>query len=120
MFFWNNNAGSLDASTYSYNNEFSDELFNGKEYSLKFSFNSSTYIYKDQTYNQTSKVPIKQELNIELQSISESYFKYLRSQSASASTIEFFSEPVQIYSNVKGGIGILGSYSSSFYKIQLK
>ena len=120
MVFGNNNAGSLDASTYSYNNEFSDELFNGKEYNLKFTFSTSTSIYKDQTYNKKEKSPIKRELNIELQSISESYFKYLRSQSASASTIEFFSEPVQIFSNVKGGIGILGSYSSSFYRIQLK
>jgi len=115
-----NTSGPFDTGSYSYDHEFSDELFNGKEYKLKLTFGITTYIYKDKTLNKEQKTPLKQELYIELQSISESYFKYIRSRSTSAGTIEFFSEPVQIFSNVSGGIGILGSYSSSVYKIQLK
>jgi len=119
----NNNTGPFETGTYSYNHEFSDELINGKEYNLKFTFRSQNYTYNEEhknTWNKEQKAPVKQELLIELKSISESYFKYLRSLSASTSTIEFFSEPVQIYSNVNGGIGILGSYSRSVYKINLK
>jgi len=117
----NNNMGPLEVANYSYDHEFSDELFNGKEYDLKLTFSTNTTIYNAGHYDiYKTKSPIKRELYIELQSISESYFKYIRSCSASSNTIEFFSEPVQIYSNVKGGIGIMGSYSSSYYKIQLK
>lgn len=119
----NNNNGIFEAGYYSYDHEFSDELFNGKEYNLKLTFNTHIIVYKDKNANpwqKEQKTPIKRELYIEFQSISESYFRYIRTRSASASTIEFFSEPVQIYSNVTGGIGILGSYSNSVYKLPLK
>jgi hypothetical protein len=119
----NNNVVPIEAGYYSYNHEFTDELFNGKEYNLKLTFSTNSFEYKDKNVNpwqKEQKTPIKRELYIEFQSISESYFKYIRSRSASASTIEFFSEPVQIYSNIKGGIGILGSYSNSVYKLPLK
>lgn len=124
VFGGNNNSNPLEMTSYNYYHEFSDELFNGKEYNLSFIFNSNTIVYKPKyqdTHHQIDvKTVIKQELQIELQSISESYFLYLRSKSANMSAVEFFSEPVQIHSNVNGGIGILGSYSSSFYKINLK
>lgn len=127
MVFGNNtNALPIETSAYSdyYNNyEFSDEIFNGKLYDLKCTCGTTRHNFKEgygYSTNKNSKTPIKQELIIELQSLSESYFKYIHSRSASSSTVEFFSEPVQIYSNVKGGIGILGSYSSSFYKIRIR
>lgn len=125
LVFGNNKSfGPLETGFYSYNHEFSDELFNGKEYKLKLTFNTDTYFYYKtgygDIYNKPYKAPVKRELYVELQSISESYFKYIQSRSASMSSNDFFSEPVQIYSNIKGGIGILGSYSSSIYKIQLE
>ncbi len=124
VFGGNNNSNPLEISSYNYYHEFSDELFNGKEYNLNFIFNRSTYTPKQELPNNyhdvNVKSPVRQELLIELQSISKSYFLYLRSRSANMSAVEFFSEPVQIHSNVNGGIGILGSYSSSFYKINLK
>lgn len=123
VFGGNNDSGPFETSGYNYYHEFSDELFNGKEYNLSVSFYHGTTLYKPE-YLETfqskkAKSPIRQELQIELQSISESYFLYLRSRTTNMTTEEFFSEPVQIYSNVKGGIGILGSYSSSVYKIKL-
>jgi hypothetical protein len=128
VFGGNNNSNPLEMSSYNYYHEFPDELFNGKEYILNFTLNRNTITYSQEyqdKYQQHQpevevKSPVKQELLIELQSISKSYFLYLRSRSANMSAVEFFSEPVQIYSNVTDGIGILGSYSSSFYKIDLK
>jgi hypothetical protein len=119
----NDSSNPLSTSTYSYFHEFSDELFNGKKYNLKFTFNQSTMTYNPKYQGDikpSAKTPIRQELYIELQSLSKSYFQYLRTRSVNMDAIEFFSEPVQIYSNVNGGIGILGSYSSSVYKINLK
>lgn len=124
VFGGNNNSNILEMDGYNYYHEFSDELFNGKEYNLNIKFNSITQVFKPEYqelyHRKEEKVPVRQELYIELQSISESYFLYLRSRSTNMSAVEFFSEPVQIYSNVNGGIGILGSYSSSLYKINLK
>ncbi|HET7734313.1 MAG TPA: DUF4249 family protein, partial [Paludibacter sp.] len=124
VFGGNNNSNIFETSGYNYYHEFSDELFNGKEYNLSFTFNIYTTTYKPEYQNNNHeinvKTPVKQELRIELQSISKSYFLYLRSRAANMDAVEFFSEPVQIYSNVTDGIGILGSYSSSVYILNLK
>ncbi len=126
-----NNSGlePLETSTFSYFLEFSDELFNGKQYGLRVSFNSHSAEYFDEKETDYGpgypngvevKQPIKQELVFFLQSISKSYYLYLRTRSASMNMIDFLSEPVQIYSNVNGGIGIFGSYATAISRIELK
>ena len=103
--------------------EFSDELFNGKEYSMKMSYHLYTNYYTDEDYlqwNTNNKVPLRRELYVTLHSISKAYFLYLKTRAASSNEMDFFSEPVQVYSNIMGGLGILGSYSSSTYKFDLK
>jgi len=88
---------------------FSDELFNGKEYALKFSCLSyyTTYIppYKNE-------IKEEQKIIVELQSISKSYYLYLKTRPASGG-YDPFSEPVKIHNNVHDGIGIMGSFSRS-------
>lgn len=117
-------SGIFDESTTNYYNVFSDELFNGKPYGLKLSANFYSYVYsnnvpsklksKDEPVNVT-----KNELIVELQSISKSYYLYLKTRDASSSYVDFFSEPVQIYSNIKGGIGVFGSYNTATFKINV-
>ena len=66
---------------------------------------------------------IHSEISVELQSLSYEYYMYLKTREANSNMSSFeesFSEPVQIYTNVIGGIGILGSYSSSVFTIPLK
>jgi len=101
-------------------NVFSDEIFNGKEYPLKFKFKEYSYYYLPgkTTINDGSPRSIKKELIVDLQAISRDYYLYLKSRSASGNDI-FFSEPVQIYNNVENGIGILGSYTNNIVKIEL-
>jgi len=101
---------SLSSNAY---NVFSDELFNGKQYSLKFSIDENKYYYGEEQTNS------KKEVYINLQSISKGYYLYLKTRDASNDSNGFFSEPIQIYNNVEGGIGILGSYTSSVKKIDL-
>lgn len=109
-----NNIGppaSLSSNKY---NVFSDNLFNGKQYPLTFSVADNKNLYFP------GKTPLvtKKELYVNLQSISRSYYLYLQTRS-NIKTNTFFAEPVQVYSNVIGGIGILGSYSGNQIKITL-
>jgi hypothetical protein len=85
-------------------NIFSDELFNGKEFSVVFTITGTNYV----KFN-NGQIPY---LNINLQNLSSDYYKYLYTRGQSLSSDGFFSEPVQIFNNVIGGIGILGSYNN--------
>lgn len=95
-------------------NVFSDELFDGKTYPLKFKINTYSYEYLN-GYNQGSKTSSK--IIINLQAISKSYYLYLKTVAADPGDMNFFSEPVQIHSNVKGGIGVVGSCTKNIKSI---
>jgi hypothetical protein len=119
LVFGNNSADILgEMSSYSSYNEFSDQLIDGETYELKTRVFYSFVKYKDNSTKPTSpnvgiKTITKQELVVELQSISESYYQYLKSMKANQGGDNFFSEPVQVYSNIVNGIGILGSFTQS-------
>lgn len=115
--------GSIfNEGNYSYYFEFSDDLFNGKDYGLKFRCNFFQYEYFENKLPRKLDKPDGEisehtELLIDLQSISKSYYLYIKTIVANSSVSEFFSEPVQIHSNVTGGVGVIGSYTHSIYKI---
>jgi hypothetical protein len=82
---------------------FSDRYIQGNKVSLEL----------DMPYFRTDSV-LGTNRKIYLQSISRDYFYYLRSVMQQVSTSENpFNEPVQIYTNIKGGVGIFGSFSQS-------
>jgi len=85
---------------------FSDDIINGKEYTMKFKLSESTTVHYDQSLNG------KIEMIIALQQISKDYYLYLRTRAA-ANEDDVFSEPVQIHCNIKNGLGVFGSYSST-------
>ena len=97
--------------------EFSDVLINGKTYEIKSKFS----YYYSVLNPEISKVPSKkaksfliidkQEVTVELHEISESMYLYLRSKTAESQNGGYFAEPVQIYTNIENGIGILGAYN---------
>ena len=93
---------------------FSDDIFNGKSYNLKFS-DIITLEYKD--YNSPGRSyekEIRTIYFIYLQQISPDYYFYAKSSVAARSTDgNPFVEPVQIHSNIRNGVGLLGSYTSS-------
>jgi len=101
-------------------NVFSDDLFNGKTYSLSFKTNEDIFKYTN-GYPYKPIVPFMKIVNIYLQSISKDYYLYLKSRPAASGGIDFFSEAVQVHNNIIGGIGILGSYTSSnAFSVELK
>lgn len=84
---------------------FSDQLIDGKEYSIRATCNLQSFRSADSAV-----------VDIRLQSISESYYKYLKTRQKHYETKEDpFAVPVIVYSNVEGGTGFLGGYSSDQY-----
>ena len=90
---------------------FSDELINGKEYTIRLEGDS--YYWMSFPNN-----PLPDSAKVLLYSISEPYYKYmtalltlyegsLNSDLASAG----LAEPVRVFSNIEGGVGIFGSAS---------
>lgn len=80
---------------------FNDDLFNGKEYTLTFTF----YFYTDD-----ESLP---ELNIEISKINEDLFLYYKTLDAAQFFLDDpFSEPVRLHTNINGGAGIVGARST--------
>ncbi len=92
---------------------YADELYNGKTVDLKLSFAAHTYRdYQGELPNSTTSI------QVQLQNISPSYYLYLKTFSEYSNSIDFFSEPIQVFSNVSGGIGIFGAYSSNVIELK--
>jgi hypothetical protein len=88
---------------------FSDELFNGKEYQLELQVSD---LYPDE----------RKSLNVEIQHITKDYYLHLKSRSTARTDGDggqLFTEPVQIYGNIRGGLGLLGSYTSATHQLPL-
>lgn len=89
---------------------FSDEAFNGTEYGLDFWFR--LYYYEEKDADIPDIDPTHYELK--LTAVSEDLYLYQKSVDAYDSYSglgQFFSEPVSIHNNVKGGIGCVGAMS---------
>ncbi len=89
-------------------NVFSDELIDGKTHTITFSYAQPFNTFIDTSYKSFT-VGDKRSLTIDLQSISKSYYLYLLSLKALGNSDGFMSEPVQIYTNINGGLGIFGT-----------
>lgn len=83
---------------------FTDELINGKTHSISVSVNYE----------------ISQRFRVRLASLSRDLYLYRRTLSKSRDADGFFSEPVQIHSNINGGIGIFGAQTSQLIDIPLR
>lgn len=97
---------------------FTDNLFNGKEYTLKLSFSDP----EDSFRSDTADVQVK--YNIKLLSVSESYYNYYkRSRSLSLVINQTQLTPVidnyMSYSNVRNGFGLVFSYNEAIHEIDM-
>lgn len=89
---------------------FSDELFNGRTYTMTFSFDIYDY---DVPYDFKMH-----PLQLRVASFSKDLYRYQRTKEASYSNIDFLSEPVQIYCNIDGGIGIFAASANEKIELQ--
>lgn len=96
---------------------FSDELFNGKEYTLKISGYTNYYGNYPPSYPPPSEADtIFNYCKVYLYQVSESYYKYLSALAElddSSLNNDLVSaglaEPIRVCSNIQGGTGILGA-----------
>jgi len=97
-----NFSPSLDGnSDYTTNNlQFSDKYIEGKIY------NVNAYLFPSFTTGDDTII-------VNVKSVSKSYYEYKRTVLEQTNSGGPFSEPVRVFTNVKGGTGILGSYSQS-------
>lgn len=99
-----------------------DELFNGKEFVLKF---ATDYAYLEvvpgyEEYYNYKNPSSSESVVINLQVITKDMYLYLKSkESADGILVGFFTEPVQIYNNISNGIGILGAFTNNEYTYKL-
>ncbi|WKN31727.1 DUF4249 domain-containing protein [Porifericola rhodea] len=92
---------------------FSDEIFNGKTYTIHFeeSYGSVYYSNKEQ----------ENEYLLQLRSLNKSQYQYLRSIDLQYDTEgNPFSEPAPVYNNIEGGYGIFAGYSLDAKTISLQ
>lgn len=88
---------------------FSDDLFQGKEYTLNVYFP----LYYSGPHSRARIV-----VEIELQALTESLFLYMRSIEQNENR-DVFSQPVAIHSNIRGGYGILGICNPTTYEFTI-
>lgn len=106
IIFENENRGNFagedvfGSATY---NTFTDDLINNKEYSLRM---------KTHDYNYGNEYQQKITYVFYFQKITKEWYLYLRTTSLVSNDFSMFSEPVQVYSNIQNGLGILGATNS--------
>lgn len=88
-------------------NYFSDELFEGREYTLSFWVETNQQIY--------TELGEYYAVNVSLDNLSKELYKFYNSVEQQGLAIDNpFAEPVPVYSNVEGGLGIFGSNANSY------
>lgn len=83
---------------------FTDVLFDGKSYQLKMPFNIS--IRKNEDANLDFF-----RIGITLEHLSKEYYNYLNTCDQGDVSMQLYAEPIQTYSNVKGGYGIVAGHT---------
>ena len=89
---------------------FDDEMFNGTEKEISIDF----FDYEYEEY--------EVQFILELTSVSESYYTYIRSLRAHYDNQDqfiFAGEPVQVFTNIENGLGVLGSMSVDTMLLEL-
>lgn len=88
---------------------FTDVLFDGKSYTIKLPLFIDIDFYE--------AIPDSFQLPISIEHLSKEYYYYLNTYQQGDEIIQFFAEPVQTYSNVKGGYGIVGGRTADTLEV---
>lgn len=111
--------GLMEETGYDPYQVFTDELIDGVAHTISFTFTSSRNWYYDNRQNSEAYKSYQENLVIDVQSISKDYYLYLKTLKALGLSDSFMSEPVQIYTNIHQGLGLLGARTHQLRKIDL-
>lgn len=93
-------------------NVFTDMLFDGKSYSIKIP------VYGSLKMDGTAP-PDFFSIELEVEHLSKEYYNYLNTCNQGDEIMQFFAEPIQTYSNVSGGYGLVGGKAVSTLRFPL-
>ena len=112
-------SANKDNPIFGYNNKivgvFDDHLINGKDYTVK--------VFSSEIFGGSSVAGRNDTLEVYLNTVSRDYYLFQKTYLAYINNNDFsdiFGEPVQIYSNVVGGLGLVGGVAESKETIVLK
>lgn len=114
-----NLEGIFSESTYDRYNIFSDDLIDGKTHIISIKYNQNFMRNYNQPDFKDTTIIYERSVTFDLQTISKSYYLYLNSLKALEIADPFMSEPVQVYTNVNGGLGIMGARTNKQRKFIL-
>ena len=98
---------------------FTDNFFNGSSYDLNLKL--STIYYGPPISDSLIIGNIKfDSIRFEMNSYSRDMFLYRKSYQAYQSVNEFFSQPVQVYSNIENGLGVFGGIKEETFTIAIE
>ena len=105
-------TGGEDAAVYGEVLSFNDDFFNGKTYTFQFVPDYYSYYQSEEN---------KDEIYVMLRSVDEGQYRYFRSVNLQYENDgNPFAEPVQVYSNVENGFGIVSGSSASQVTVSLE
>lgn len=117
----NNDNGDLGDQNTSYVRiYFTDQNFNGQSYSTTVSFFSGILSWLNEADPFNGEVPlVKIDFEVRVRSVSKDLYLYLKSldKYENYSYDPTFSQPVQVFSNVKDGFGVFGGYQESLLTV---
>jgi hypothetical protein len=107
------NSGLFDFEIYNNEGLFSDKFFAGKSYTIKIPIDFALEMPQEAQSDFSLSVSVKH--------VSKAYFNYLSTcgNGNNMDGMAFFTEPMQIYSNVENGFGIVGSVNEKTQSIPL-
>lgn len=104
VFGYNTGTDIIDTGSGNRFGVFTDQLFDGKQYDIEF-----TYTTDYQNYEAQKTEFFLQIYRVSLVSLSRDYYYYLKTvDDQTSSGYDLFSDPVLVYTNIKNGTGILG------------
>lgn len=115
----NNLDGIFTESEYDRYNVFSDDLIDGKAHTITINYHQTFGVYFDHPEYKDTSMFYERSIILDLQAISKSYYLYLVSLKALDIADPFMSEPVQVFTNMNGGLGIMGARTNSLRKFVL-
>lgn len=110
----------LDLEFFEFDSFFEDGDTEGRRYGNRAFLTDANFNGKQREYKVRIEGGDSQAVFVELRfhHISKSYYRFELTKSAYNYSDGFFSEPTQIYSNVKNGYGIFATAAASVYKVQ--
>lgn len=112
---------TASSTYYGWNLLFTDAAINGMSHKIDLDINITNLYYDYDNPYYGEEAVMRYGLTLEVVSLSRDHYLYQATKESynGDAILDFFTEPVQIHSNIQGGIGIFGVASKSRIKVNV-